>query len=336
MFSRLLLLTITGFLAAHSLAVETKERTFAGKRYLVTTVDLEKKSLQLFLGDGHGKYFNNFENIDRWLVERKRKLVFAMNAGMFHAGFAPVGLFVDHGRTIGKLNLDNAEGNFFLEPNGVFAITESGASVIESSHFPALAAAARTVGSPQIRNAGTIGGNVGTGSPAGDTLPVLAALDAIIHLADVNGSTRSVPWQSFFLAPKRTARKPTEIITGVELPLHRTRQDYLKVGTRNAMVISVAGLALVVDLDDHAVRVGLGSVGPVPLRAPKAEAWVVDHLDWADTANGNVSVPDPRTYETFGTMVAKASKPIDDQRSTAEYRKHAVKVLAQRALMRLV
>lgn len=205
-----------------------------------------------------------------------------------------------------------------------------------AEHFPALSAAARTVGSPQIRNAGTIGGNVGTGSPAGDTLPVLAALDAVIHLADVDGSTRSLGWQSFFLAPKRTARKPTEIITGVELPLHRTRQDYLKVGTRNAMVISVAGLALVIDLDDRAVRVGLGSVGPVPLRAPEAEKWVVNHLDWSDASNGNVSVPDPRTYETFGTMVAEASKPINDQRSTAEYRKHAVKVLAQRALMRLV
>ena len=140
MFSRLLLFTITGFLAAHMLAVETKEQTFHGKRYLVTTVDLGKESLQLFLGDGQGKYFNNFENIDRWLAERKRKLVFAMNAGMFHPGFAPVGLFVDHGRTIGKLNLANDEGNFFLKPNGVFAITENGASVIESSRFPALAA----------------------------------------------------------------------------------------------------------------------------------------------------------------------------------------------------
>lgn len=127
-------------LCSSALSVETKEHIFDGKRYLISTVDLEKESLQLFLGDGHGKYFNNFESIDRWLAERKQKLVFAMNAGMFHPGFAPVGLFVDHGRTIGKLNLDNAEGNFFLKPNGVFAITDAGATIIESARFPALAA----------------------------------------------------------------------------------------------------------------------------------------------------------------------------------------------------
>lgn len=120
-------------------AVETRERIFAGRRYLISTVDLEKESLQLFLGDGRGHYFNSFENIDRWLAERKRRLVFAMNAGMFHPGFAPVGLFVDHGRTIGRLNLDNGEGNFFLKPNGVFVVTDTGAQVVEASRFPALA-----------------------------------------------------------------------------------------------------------------------------------------------------------------------------------------------------
>ena len=196
---------------------------------------------------------------------------------------------------------------------------------------PALAIAARTVGSPQIRNAGTIGGNVGTGSPAGDLLPVLAALDATIHLASTDGSERVLPWDEFFLGPKRTARRPDELLTGVSVPILNSRQDYMKVGTRNAMVISVAGLALVVDLDRHTVGCGLGSVGPVPLRAPEAEMFAAEHIDW-DT----VTVPDPRTYETFSTMVAAASRPIDDHRSTAEYRRHAVKTMAQRALMRLV
>jgi CO/xanthine dehydrogenase FAD-binding subunit len=218
-------------------------------------------------------------------------------------------------------------------------------------HFPALGAAARTVGSPQIRNAGTLGGNVGTGSPAGDTLPVLAALDAQIHLLATDRSLRIVPWSEFFIAPKRTARRSNELIVGVELALHDTRQDYLKVGTRNAMVISVAGLALVVDRTDRTVRVGLGSVGPVPLRAPEAEAFASEHIAWdrlaalpdfSDTSIGDASgeysraIDDPRTYETFGVMVAGAAKPISDQRSTADYRAHAVKVLAQRALMRLV
>ena len=126
-------------LDASAPAVETKERTFERKSYTVSTVDLEKESLQLFLGDGRGNYFNNSENIERWLASRKRRLDFTVNAGMFHPGFAPVGLFVDHGRMVGKLNLDSDEGNFFLKPNGVFVITDAGAKVIESSRFSALA-----------------------------------------------------------------------------------------------------------------------------------------------------------------------------------------------------
>lgn len=195
---------------------------------------------------------------------------------------------------------------------------------------PALTAAARTVGSPQIRNAGTLGGNVGTASPAGDTLPVLAALDAKIRLASTAG-TRTLAWDELIVGVKRTARRPDELIVAVEVPVLDSRQDYLKVGTRNAMVISVAGLALVVDFGGRTVRCALGSVGPVPLRAREAETWVAQHIDWDARA-----MPDPRTAETFGTMVADASRPIDDHRSTADYRRHAVRVLAQRALLRLL
>ncbi len=200
-----------------------------------------------------------------------------------------------------------------------------------SSTHPALAAAARTVGSPQIRNAGTIGGNVGTASPAGDTLPVLAALDAHIELTSVHRLTRLVGWRDFFVGVKRTSRRPDELITAITLPVLDSRQDYLKVGTRNAMVISVAGLALVVDLGGRNVRVALGSVGPVPLRAPEAETWVAEQIDWESPR-----VVDPRTYETFGMMVAHAATPITDHRSTADYRRHAIGVMAQRALMRLL
>jgi CO/xanthine dehydrogenase FAD-binding subunit len=196
---------------------------------------------------------------------------------------------------------------------------------------PALAAAARTVGSPQIRNAGTIGGNVGTASPAGDTLPVLAALDAEIELTSVDGSVRIVGWREFIVGVKKTTRQPDELITAVLVPLLDSRQDYLKVGTRNAMVISVAGLALVVNFTGKDVRVGLGSVGPVPLRATAAEAWVAEQINW-DTR----TIDDPRTYETFGLMVAEAAQPITDHRSTADYRRHAVGIMAQRALARLI
>src|SRR6478735_1657864 len=140
---------------------------------------------------------------------------------------------------------------------------------------PALAQAARTVGSPQIRNAGTIGGNLGTGSPAGDTLPVLAALDAVVELVSVTGP-RTLPLSEFCIGPKRTARHATDLFAKVTAPTARGPQEYLKVGPRNAMVISVAGLAAVADLDARTMAVGLGSVGPVPLRAPEAESWVAD------------------------------------------------------------
>ena len=111
---------------------------------------------------------------------------------------------------------------------------------------PALAQAARTVGSPQIRNAGTLGGNLGTASPAGDALPVLAALDAVVVLADRSG-TRRVPFADFVTGPKRNVRRPDEVIVAAEIAPARGRQEFVKVGTRNAMVISVASVALVVD-----------------------------------------------------------------------------------------
>ena len=149
MLIRRLSLIATITFAVRTMAVETKDHTFADRHYLVARVDLEKESLQLFLGDGQGHYFNNFTNIERWLAPRKRRLVFAMNAGMFHPGFAPVGLFVDHGRTVGQLNLDKGEGNFFLKPNGVFAVTDAGAKIVEASQFPALAAA-RGIGEVQL------------------------------------------------------------------------------------------------------------------------------------------------------------------------------------------
>lgn len=193
---------------------------------------------------------------------------------------------------------------------------------------PGLAQAARTVGSPQIRNAGTIGGNIATGSPAGDTLPVLVALDAVIVLQSAADGERRVPWHEFFLGPKRTARRDDELVTAVRVPVVHGRQEYLKVGTRNAMVISVAGVALVMDADAHTVRVGLGSVGPVPLRAPAAEAFADSTIDWV-----TMTIPDGGAAQ-FGALVSAAASPIDDQRSTAAYRRHAVEVCARRALQR--
>ncbi|MEX1162741.1 MAG: FAD binding domain-containing protein [Nitriliruptor sp.] len=193
---------------------------------------------------------------------------------------------------------------------------------------PGLAMAARTVGSPQIRNAGTIGGNVGTSSPAGDTLPWLRALDAEVVLVSAADGERIVPLADFITGPKRTIRRDDELIRAVRVPRVAGPQHVAKIGTRNAMVIAVASLAIVVDTDARRVRVGLGSVGPVPLRATAAEDLVSDALDW------DALTCDADTVTAFARACSEASTPIDDHRSTAAYRRHAVGVLAARSLRR--
>jgi CO/xanthine dehydrogenase FAD-binding subunit len=195
---------------------------------------------------------------------------------------------------------------------------------------PALAAAARTVGSPQIRNAGTLGGNLATASPAGDMLPVLVALDASVEIAS-RAERRTVPVTDFFAGPKRTTLGPTELIVAVRVPRWRGAQDYLKVGVRNAMVIAVASVAFAIDLDRRRIGVGLGSVGPTPIAARSAAGWLEDRVAWRDD---RIELADRADIERFGQLVAEAAHPIDDHRSTATYRRHAVGVLATRALRR--
>ena len=192
---------------------------------------------------------------------------------------------------------------------------------------PALAQAARTVGSPQIRHAATIGGNLGTCSPAGDGLPVLSALDAVVHLQSATGA-RDVPFADFMLGPKRTVREPGELITGVTVPVLSGWQGYSKVGVRNAMVIAVASAALVTDPVAGSVRLALGSVGPVILRCPAAEALAVDAASFDRSAISAAAV------DEFVALARAAARPIDDHRSTAAYRRHAVGVLAGRLLRR--
>ena len=191
---------------------------------------------------------------------------------------------------------------------------------------PALSQAARTVGSPQIRHAATLGGNVATCSPAGDGLPVLSALDAIVHLVSSTGS-RSLPFAEFMTGPKQTALLPGELIEAVSLPVFGRWQGYAKVGVRNAMVISNAGACLAVDATGG-VRLALGSVGPTIIRCSEAETFAASVVDHATH-----SVSDAAAAQ-FGRIAASAARPIDDHRSTAEYRRHAVAVLARRLLRR--
>jgi CO/xanthine dehydrogenase FAD-binding subunit len=191
---------------------------------------------------------------------------------------------------------------------------------------PALAEAARTVGSPQIRNAGTVGGNLGTCSPAGDALPVLSALDAELELASAAGR-RTISVHDFMVGVKRTALAPGELVVAVTVPMLDGGQGYAKVGVRNAMVISIASACLALDRAGRTVRLALGAVGPTIVRAAAAEAWAAEHLDWGTlTLHG-----DPTE---LGRLARAASRPIDDHRSTAAYRRHAVGVLAARLLVR--
>ena len=196
-----------------------------------------------------------------------------------------------------------------------------------ASLVPALAQAARTVGSPQIRNAATLGGNVGTASPAGDGLPVLAALDAVVHLASAS-ATRDVPFAQFATGPKRTVLSGDELIVAVTVPVLQGYQGYAKVGVRNAMVIATASACLAVDPTERAVRLALGSVGPVIIRAAEAEAIAAQGVDFQ---RGSVS---PAVAHEFAAAAQRASQPIDDHRSSAAYRRHAIGVLAQRLLVR--
>jgi CO/xanthine dehydrogenase FAD-binding subunit len=177
--------------------------------------------------------------------------------------------------------------------------------------LPALAEASRTVGSPQIRNRGTIGGNLGTASPAGDALPPLLVEGASIELASVRG-VRTMPLHEFLVGPKRNAAAEDELITAVEVAPSGAPQTFMKIGPRNAMVIAVCSLALVADRERDELRASFGSAGPVAglVAAPLDEA------------------------SSFADQVAEAASPIDDVRGTAAYRRHALRVLTSRALER--
>jgi CO/xanthine dehydrogenase FAD-binding subunit len=191
--------------------------------------------------------------------------------------------------------------------------------------LPGLAAASRTVGSPQIRNRGTIGGNLGSSSPAGDALPPLYADDAEVELASANG-TRRVPIADFITGPKRNTLRPDELIAAVHVKPARGAQQFSKIGTRNAMVIAVCSFALSLDPERRSVGACIGSAAPMPVRAAEAESFAAGELDW----DGGPLQDD--TAKRFGELVASAASPIDDVRGSAAYRRHALSVLARRTL----
>jgi CO/xanthine dehydrogenase FAD-binding subunit len=193
--------------------------------------------------------------------------------------------------------------------------------------LPGLAMASRTVGSPQIRNRGSVGGNLGAASPAGDTHPVLVATDAVIEVESAARGVRRIPATEFYLGVKRNAMEKDELISAVLLQPAKGPQQFSKIGTRNAMVIAVCSFAVALDVAARKVGTGIGSAAPTPRRARAAEELVEGELRW--DSRGELS---PSVAKRFGELVAEAASPIDDVRGTADYRRHALSVMARRTL----
>jgi CO/xanthine dehydrogenase FAD-binding subunit len=228
-----------------------------------------------------------------------------------------VELNFDRGRPPALLNLNEVpELRGWSRENGTLRLG-SALTYTEAMQEPlaeplrALAEASRTVGGPQIRNRGTIGGNLGTASPAGDALPPLLVYGAEVEVASAQGS-RTLSLTEFLVGPKRNALASDELIVAVRVGAQGAPQTFMKVGPRNAMVIAVVSLALCVDEERGEVHASFGSAGPVP---------------------GLVTAPmDER--DGLAERVAAAASPIDDVRGTATYRRHVLRVLTERALER--
>jgi len=195
--------------------------------------------------------------------------------------------------------------------------------------LPGLAMASRTVGSPQIRNRGTVGGNLGSASPAGDAHPPLLASDALVELAS-SGASRRVAARDFYIGPKRNAMRSDELIAAFLVEPSKGPQQFSKVGTRNAMVIAVCSFAIALDADRRQVGTGIGSAAPTPVTAAEAESFMEGVLDEGGLWEKPAAV-DPAALARFGELVAAAARPIDDVRGTAAYRRHALAVLARRS-----
>jgi CO/xanthine dehydrogenase FAD-binding subunit len=200
-----------------------------------------------------------------------------------------------------------------------------------ATRLPGLAMASRTVGSPQIRMRGTVGGNLGSASPAGDAHPPLLAAGAVVEAESAARGARRIPATEFYTGVKRNALEPDELIAAVLVPAASGPQQFCKVGTRNAMVIAVSAFACALHPDRRAVGTGIGSAAPTPRRAAEAEEYLAGELDAAGLWNSRGELPEPLA-RAFGERVAAAASPIDDVRGSAAYRRHSLAVMARRAV----
>ncbi|MFF1790624.1 FAD binding domain-containing protein [Kitasatospora sp. NPDC058243] len=201
-----------------------------------------------------------------------------------------------------------------------------------SGPLPGLALAAHTVGSPQIRNRGGVGGNLGAASPAGDSHPALLAAgrDVLVEAASVRG-TRLIPIDDFYVGVKRNSLEADELIRAVRIPVADGPQQFSKIGTRNAMVIAVCAFGFALHPKNGTVGTGIGSAAPTPRRAVEAE----EYLEGVLAERGLWESGDllgAEVVQRFGELVKAAASPIDDVRGTADYRRHALAVMARRTL----
>jgi CO/xanthine dehydrogenase FAD-binding subunit len=178
---------------------------------------------------------------------------------------------------------------------------------------------------------GTVGGNLGSASPAGDAHPPLLAADAVVEVESAARGTRQVPAADFFTGVKRNALEPDELIAAVLIAPAAGPQQFSKVGTRNAMVIAVSAFAVALHPDRGAVGTGIGSAAPTPIRAMEAETFLAGGLASAGLWESRGALPETLTRE-FGERVAAAASPIDDVRGSAAYRRHSLAVMARRAV----
>ncbi len=202
-----------------------------------------------------------------------------------------------------------------------------------SGPLPGLALAAHTVGSPQIRNRGGVGGNLGGASPAGDAHPALLAAgrDVFVEVASAVRGTRMIAIDDFYVGVKRNSMEQDELIRAVHIPVADGPQQFSKIGTRNAMVIAVCAFGFALHPKNGTVGTGIGSAAPTPRRAVEAEEYLAGVLAerglWESGALLGTEV-----IQKFGELVRAAASPIDDVRGTAEYRRHSLAVMARRTL----
>ncbi len=200
-----------------------------------------------------------------------------------------------------------------------------------ADQLPGLAMASRTVGSPQIRNRGTVGGNLGTASPAGDCHPALLAAEAEVEVESVRGPRR-MPVSDFYLGVKRNALQPDELIRAIWIAPATGPQQFSKIGARNAMVIAVCSFGLALHPGRKAVGTGFGSAAPTPRVAAEAGTFAGNALEEAGLWESRGELSHSLARE-FGMQVSAAAAPIDDVRGSAAYRLHSLSVMARRCLV---